>query len=103
MGSCSGTDVEEESMAKDEDNDLEIGRIVRKKTHPVLFTGRRSEETNRDQKVRNESSNLEPSTRDVAVQTEPILYVHSTKKVTTKWENGVKEKVIEKKKSLNMV
>uniref|UniRef100_K1RAE8 Acyl carrier protein n=1 Tax=Magallana gigas TaxID=29159 RepID=K1RAE8_MAGGI len=28
----------------DEDNDTEVGRIVRKKTQPVLFTGRRSEE-----------------------------------------------------------
>lgn len=102
LGSCSGTDEEEEPMAKDEDHDLEIGRIVRKKTQPVLFTGRRSEETNRDQKVHSERSTLEQSTRDAAVQTEPILYVHSTKKITTKWENGVKVKVIEKKKSLNM-
>ncbi|XP_052695551.1 uncharacterized protein LOC128173924 [Crassostrea angulata] len=68
FGSCSGIYEEEESKAKDEDNDLEIGRIVRKKTQPVLFTGRRSEETNQNQKFRIESSNLEPSTRNVAGQ-----------------------------------
>lgn len=71
---------------------------MRKKTQPVLFTGRRSEEMK--QKVRNESNTMEQFTRDVTVQIEPILYVHYTKKLTTKWENGLK--VIEKKKSLNM-
>lgn len=35
--------------------------------------------------------------RDVTVQIEPILYVHYTKKLTTKWENGLK--VIEKKRA----
>lgn len=98
LGSCSRTNEEEEPNAKDEDNDTEVGRIVRKKTQPVLFTGRRSEEMKH--KVRNESNTMEQFTRDVTVQIEPILYVHYTKKLTTKWENGLK--VIEKKKSLNM-
>lgn len=94
LGSCSGTDEEEEPKAKDEENDTEVGRIVRKKTQPVLF----SEEMKH--KVRNESNTMEQFTRDVTVQIEPILYVHYTKKLTTKWGNGLK--VIEKKKSLNM-
>lgn len=30
LGSCSGTNEEEESKARDEDNDAEVGRIVRR-------------------------------------------------------------------------
>lgn len=83
LGSCSGTNEEEEPNAKDEDNDTEFRRIVRKK--PVLFTGRKSEEMK--QKVRDKSNTPEQITRDVTVQIEPILYVHYTKKLTTKWKN----------------
>lgn len=83
LGSCSGTDEEEEPKAKDEDNDTEFRRIVRKK--PVLFTGRKSKEMK--QKVRDKSNTPEQITRDVTVQIEPILYVHYTKKLTAKWEN----------------
>ncbi|XP_062588092.1 uncharacterized protein LOC134249760 [Saccostrea cucullata] len=108
LGPCSSSD-EEDSRETEEiekaPEDLEIGRIIRKRTQPVLYTGSqmKSKEIHQSEPVVHElEKSAKKSTVNATTQTEPTLYVYSTKTITTKWENGVKIKVVERKKSYNM-
>ena len=96
IGSCSDSEMEDslEIESKRKSNDeLELGIIVRKRTEPILEKCREAAK---------KDDIKEKSVVNVSTQTEPLLFLHSTKKITTKWENGVKIKTIEKKKCLNL-
>nr|XP_022290484.1 uncharacterized protein LOC111102126 [Crassostrea virginica] len=105
IGSCSDSETEDsvevESKRKSTD-ELELGRIIRKRTEPILFTGPKPKSLEVCREAAKEDGIKEKSVVNVSTQTEPLLFLHSTKKITTKWENGVKIKTIEKKKCLNL-
>ena len=105
IGSCSDSEMEDsleiESKRKSTDQ-LELGRIIRKRTEPILFTGRKPKSLGVCREAAKKYDIKKKSVVNASSQTEPLLFLHSTKKITTKWENGVKIKTIEKKKCLNL-
>lgn len=106
LGSCSESDVENSGTTESKDQsalELEVGRVIRKRTQPTLFTGPKPKSTiGSDDATPEKTGDIEKSTTEKSIQTELLLFACSTKKITTQWENGKKIKTIEKKKYLSL-
>jgi hypothetical protein len=103
IGNCSSSEDEAKKMdngtvqSTDKNDDLLEGRLIRKKTSPCIYSGvKRVAPVSVSTQTTLEIVKLETGT-----QTDPITYVQSSKKITTKWQNGVKVKLIEKRKFLD--
>ena len=109
LGSCSESEVDDSARRESKDGstlDVEIGRVIRKRTQPTLFSGPKPKVSRSNDfentLVQKETTQLVKSTAEKGTQTEPFLSAYSTKTITTRWENGVKIKTIEKKKLLKL-
>ena len=104
IGDCSSSEDEAEKMdngttqSTDKNDDLLEGRLIRKKTSSCIYSGvKRVAPIS----VSTQTSTMEIVKLETGTQTDPITYVQSSKKITTKWENGIKVRLIEKRKFLD--